>query len=214
MKSIFQIDVKLLIIIILSAFIFIDKCGGDEKTGETIDVNGKPHQILSRRIDTFIDYKTKIEIKKGDDIYHENYSVDTAYLSNIIPIDTANVILDYFSKRVYKDTLILNDSLGFVYLTDTLSQNKIKNRLWVASVREKTIKDITIVKDPPKVEYYIGLSANFDKVDKLNSMGLGLMIKSKKNNILQLNTGFTNKPLNATQQFVPYLGGSYFWNLK
>jgi hypothetical protein len=214
MKSIFQIDVKLLIIIILSAFIFIDKCGGDEQTGETINVNGKDHKILSRRIDTFIQIKTKIERKKGDDIYHENYSVDTAYLSNIEPIDTAAVILDYFSKRVYKDTLMLNDSLGFVYLTDTISQNKIKERLWVANIREKTIRDLIIVKEPPKVEYYLGVSANLDKKDKLNSLGVGLMIRSKKNNIFQLNTGLTNKPLNSTQQFVPYLGGSYFWNIK
>jgi len=212
MKNILEFDLKFLIIVILSAILLFEKCG-NEKDGETVNIDGKNYKLLLHKIDTFEVYKTKTETVKGDDIFHENYSVDTAYIKQLGEIDTAAIILDYFSKNVYKDTLRFNDSLGYVYIIDTITKNKILNRTWASSIKERLVHETTIVKDPPKVEYYLGLYGNFDKKDYLNSIGGSAIIKNTKRNMYQLNFGLTNKPYTTTQQFTPYIGGGVYWKI-
>jgi hypothetical protein len=214
MKNLLEFDLKFLIILILSAILFFEKCDNtSDDSNKTVKIDGKKYKLLLHKIDTFEVYKTQTLTKKGDDIYHENYSVDTAYLDAMSEIDTAAIINDYFSKNVYKDTLVINDSLGYVYIIDTISKNKISHREWSTKIKERWVKETTIVKDPPRVEYYLGLNANFDKKDYLNSIGASAMIKSKKNNIFQLNAGLTNKQNETMQQFTPYFGGGVYWKI-
>jgi hypothetical protein len=214
MKNLFDFDLKFLIILILSALLFFEKCDShSDENKQTVEIDGKKYKLLKYKVDTFEIYKTQTVTKKGDDIYHENYSVDTAYLKQYTNIDTPAIINDYFSKNVYKDTLIMNDSLGYVYIIDTITKNKLSHRQWASKVRERLVRETTIVKDPPKVEYYLGLNANFDKKDYLNSIGASAMLKNKNNNIIQLNAELTNKPYTTTQQFTPYFGGGVYWKI-
>lgn len=214
MKTLFNFDLKFLIILILTSFIFFDKCANQNSNNKpTVNIDGKKYTLLKYKVDTFEVYKTQTVTKKGDDIFHENYSVDTAYLKQIPKIDTTAIIIDYFSKNVYKDTLTINDSLGYVYIVDTITKNKLLNRQWSSKIKERVIKETTVVKEPLKTEYYLGLNANFDKKDLINSVGASAMIKSTKNNIIQFNIGLTNKPYSSTQQFTPYIGGGMNWKL-
>jgi hypothetical protein len=214
MKNLLEFDLKFLIILILSAILFFEKCdNSNDENKQTVEIDGKKYKLLKYKIDTFEVYKTQTVTKKGDDIFHENYFVDTAYLKQIEHIDTPAIINDYFSKNVYKDTLVINDSLGYVYIVDTITKNKILHRQWASKIKERWVKETTIVKEPPKVEYYLGLNANFDKKDYLNSVGASAMLKNTKNNIIQINVGLTNKPYTTSQQFTPYFGGGMYWKL-
>lgn len=213
MSNFIKIDIKTIIIIILASILILEKCQDDDKNQETVTIDGKKYGLLKYSIDTFEIYKTSYGYKKGDDIHHDVYHLDTAYLP--AEIDTLQILKDFFAKYVYNDTLELNDSLGFVYILDTISKNKLYSRTWSTSVKEKTIRETTIVKDLPKIEYYFGMNANLDKVDYLNSLGTSLIIKNRKDNLYQLNLGIANKqPLNSNTQFTPYFGGGIYWKIK
>lgn len=212
MTNYFKIDIKLIIIIILLGVIYFQNCG-DNKQDNVVTIDGKKFGLLKYTLDTVEVTNTTVKKVKGDDIYHETFEIDTAFLPTVV--DTQQILKDFFVKNVYKDTLILNDSLGYVFIIDTITKNKLLERSWVAKVKSREIKKETIVKELPKNEFYLGINGNLDKVDYLNSLGTGLIIKNKKDNIIQLNIGLSNKQINnSSSKFTPYFGGGYYWKLK
>jgi hypothetical protein len=212
MSNLFKIDYKLIIILILLAILYFQNCKGSEEEN-VITIDGKKFGLLKYTLDTVEVTNTTVKNVKGDDIYHETFEIDTAFLPPVV--DTQQILKDFFAKNVYKDTLILNDSLGYVFIIDTITKNKLLERSWTAKVKSREIKKEIIVKELPKNEFYLGINGNLDKVDYLNSVGTGLIIKNKKDNIIQLNIGLSNKQLNnSSSNFTPYFGGGYYWKLK
>lgn len=212
MTNFLKIDIKTIIILVLLLIVYFQNCSED-KQENIVTVNGKNFGLLKYSLDTVEITNTTKKIVKGDDIYHETFEIDTAFLP--LKIDTQQILKDFFAKNIYKDTLILNDSLGYVFIIDTITKNKILERSWVANIKSRTIREETILKELPKNEFYLGINSNLDRVDFLNSLGTGFIIKNKKDNIIQLNIGLTNKQLNNTSsKFTPYFGGGYYWKLK
>lgn len=213
MDGLFKFDIKFILILLLLGIIFFDRCNNENKH-DVVDLDGTKYHLLKQTIDTVEVFKTSYGQKKGDDIYHDVYEIDTAILIQKV-IDTEEVIKDYFRTRVYKDTIKLKDSFGFVFIIDTISENKLTNRYWLAEIKERTINDRKILKDIPKTQYYIGLNTNLDKTDFLNSVGTGLLIQDTKKNIYQINFGLSNKqPYNSSSQMTPYFGGGIYWKIK
>ena len=187
--------------------------GGVMPGGRTIRIEGKKYEIIKHDIDTVDIIKTKIVTKKGEDIYHETIVEKEVIIPAII--DTLALLKDYYSKVLYKDTLILPDSLGIVALNDTISQNKILGRTFNASVKQRTIKETTIVKELPKTKIFYGLEGGFNKADVVSSVGAGVLINTKKDKIYQLGLGVTNQTTDGTNGgFTPYVRGGVYWKLK
>ena len=139
-------------IVVLILWIILQNCnpGGIIPGGKTIKVDGKKYEVIKHEIDTVEVLKEKVITKKGKDIFHEIIEYDTVTMKEFVDVDTTAILKDYLSKVVYKDTLILPDSLGSVSLTDTITQNRLEGRTWNAKVKERIIKETLIVKDPPK----------------------------------------------------------------
>ena len=187
--------------------------GGVMPGGRTIRIEGKKYEIIKHDIDTVDIVKTKIVTKKGEDIYHETIVEKEVIIPAII--DTLALLKDYYSKVLYKDTLILPDSLGIVALNDTISQNKILGRTFNASVKQRTIKETTIVKELPKTKIFYGLEGGFNKADVVSSVGAGVLINTKKDKIYQLGLGVTNQTTDGTTGgFTPYVRGGVYWKIK
>ena len=187
--------------------------GGVMPGGRTIRIEGKKYEIIKHDIDTIDIIKTKIVTKKGEDIYHETIVEKEVIIPAII--DTLALLKDYYSKVLYKDTLILPDSLGIVALNDTISQNKILGRTFNASVKQRTIKETTIVKELPKTKIFYGLEGGFNKADVVSSVGAGVLINTKKDKIYQLGLGVNNKTTDGTTgAFSPYIRGGVYWKIK
>ena len=152
--------------------------GGVMPGGRTIRIDGKKYEIIKHEIDTLEVVKTKVVTKKGEDIYHETIVEKEVIIPAVI--DTAALLKDYYSKVLYKDVLVLPDSLGTVSVIDTISQNKILGRTFNASVKERTIKETMIVKEPARNQVYYGLNAGFNKEDYVSAIGAGLILKTKR----------------------------------
>jgi hypothetical protein len=181
--------------------------------GKKVFIAGKAYEVIKHEIDTVDIVKTKIVTKKGEDIYHETIVEKEVIIPAVI--DTAALLKDYYSKVLYKDTLILPDSLGTVSVIDTITQNKILGRTFNANVKQRTIKETMIVKELPKTKVFYGLEGGFNKADFVSSVGAGVLINTKKDKIYQLGLGVTNQTTDGTNGgFTPYVRGGVYWKLK
>jgi len=187
--------------------------GGVMPGGRTIRIDGKKYEVIKHEIDTVDVIKTKVVTKKGEDIYHEVIVEKEVQIPRVI--DTAALLKDYYSKVLYKDVLVLPDSLGTVAVTDTISQNRILGRTFNANVTQRTIKETTIVKEPAKTQLYYGLNAGFNKEDYVSAIGGGVILKTKKDKIYQFNLGVNNRTTDGTNgSFSPYVGFGTYWKIK
>jgi len=202
-------DYKTLIIIILLLLLYINNCQNIDDNSDTVVVDNKRYGVLKYKVDTVEKTKIRTEVKRGDDIFYEKIYVDTQYLYK--DIDTANILIDFFTKVVFKDTLMLPDSVGFVFLIDTISQNKLQTRTFTAKYIERTIRETSVLKELPKNEYYFGFNTNIDKVSLINSLGTSILFKHKKNNnIYQLSTGLSQ----TNGNIIPYVGGGVYFKIN
>ena len=187
--------------------------GGVMPGGRIIEIDGKKYEVIKHTIDTVDVIKTQVVTKKGDDIYHEVIVEKEVQIPAVI--DTAALLKNYYSKVLYKDVLVLPDSLGTVSVIDTISQNKILARTYDAKVRERTIREELIVKEPAKNQVYYGLNGGFNKEDFVSSVGAGIIFKTKKDKIYNLNIGVNNRTIDGTSgTFSPYVGFGTYWKIK
>lgn len=189
--------------------------GGVMPGGRTIRIDGKKYEVIKHTIDTVEVEKVKVVTKKGKDIVHEVIDVDTLVLKEMVNVDSAAILKDYLAKIVYKDTLVLDGGLGTIALTDTITKNRILGRTWDAKVKERTIKEELIVKEPAKAQLYYGLNAGFNKEDYVSAVGAGVILKTKKDKIYQLGIGVNNRTTDGTNgAFSPYVGFGTYWKIK
>ena len=203
--TILKLDLKTLLIIgLIIALLLTKMCsGGDQTSHPIVKIDGKKYELLKHTIDTVVVTKTKTEYRSGKIIYKD----PPIYITPPTQIDSLAVVKEYYSKIVYKDTLNLDEDGGTIAITDTVSQNKIIGRLWKASIKQKTIHDVTIVKELPKTQLYIGGTAGFDEDNIVNFVGPSLLLKTKQDRVYSLGVGY------GTDKNVSIQAGIY-WKIK
>lgn len=199
MKNILKyIDLKVVTIIgLIIVILCLRSCKIDN--GPIVKIDGKKYQVIKHKVDTVYVRTIQTVYKKGDVIYREK----PIYVQLPPRIDTVEVIRDYYSKVIYKDTLKLKDSLGYITLTDTIFQNNILGREWVSHVNKITIKDVTIVKELPKNQFYLGGLLNLNNKTGFTSVGPSVLFKTKKDRVFSVGAGL------GTNMTVYYQGGIY-----
>lgn len=204
MNSLKNFDLKFILIILLIGVIFFMRMCGDGKQDppNVINVDGKKYQVLKRIVDTQYVKTTQTIYKEGKTIY-----VDTPiYIDVPAKVDTGSILKDYFAKYTYKDTLKLKDSLGYVFITDTITKNKILNRTFKADINKIIIKDSVIVR-PFENQFFVGGVAGLDKVNVVNFVGPSFMLKTKQDRVFTLGIGYSNA------KTISFQIGTY-WNIK
>lgn len=204
-KILDSIDLKTLLIVGLIALLLFSR-GCEDKDipkGGTTVVNGKTYQNITQVIDTVYVPTKQTVYKPGKTIYKET----PVFVAMPREVDTVAILKDFYCKEVYKDTLKLNDGLGYVSVIDTVSQNKIIGRVWNSQVNKIIVKDTKIVKKAPVNQLYIGAVGGFDRVNIVNYVGPTLVLKTKKDKLYSLGIGYgTNKQIS--------LQGGIFWKIK
>ena len=208
------LNIKNIAIAVLVAIVLLELWNpGGVMPGKTIRIDGKKYEVIKHEIDTIDVIKTKVVTKKGEDIYHEVIEHDTTI--KLVDVDSAAILKDYLSKVVYKDVLVLPDSLGTVALTDTITKNRILGRTFDAKVKQRTIKETTIVKELPKTKVFYGFEGGFNKVDVVSHVGMGLILNTKSDKIYNLGIGVANRVTDGTNGgFTPYINGGVYWKIR
>ena len=142
---------------------------------------GKPSVIVTT--DTVYQQKTFTKFTKGKSIPF--VVLDTTYLIDEVH-DTITIVKDYNQVKAYADTIKI-DSLGFAYIYDTISQNKIQSRGFSANFNLPTITITKVITPKPKNEVYLGLLGDLRALDNKVGLGLGLGFKTAKNGLFTIN---------------------------
>lgn len=205
--------IKNIVLVALILILGYQLKSGKINIGKTMVVDGKRYEVIKEIHDTTEIEKTKTLWKKGADIVHTTIVHDTAF--KFINVDTAALLRDYFAKNIYNDTLRLPDSLGYVFLTDTITKNKIEGRKFIANVKQRIITNTTIVKELPKTKVFYGIEGGFNKADVISHLGVGTLINTKSDKIYHLGIGVANRVTDGTNgKLAPYISGGVYWKIR
>ena len=203
--------IKNILLVGFIAFFLYQMKAGKVTIGKTTVVDGKRYEVIKEIHDTIEIPKIKTVTKKGEDIYHETILHDTL----LTKVDTLSILKDYFAKNIYKDTLHLPDSLGYVFLTDTITKNLIQGRTFTAKVKQRIINNTTIVKELPKTKVFYGVEGGFNKADVVSHMGMGVLINTKSDKIYHLGLGVANRTTDGTNgKLSGYISGGVYWKIR
>ena len=137
----------------------------------------KEDKVITR-IDTLLKDTTIYKYKKGKDIPF--VVLDTLFLIDSIKIhDTAFIVKDYKEVKHYSDTFRI-DTSAFVYVHDTISQNKILGRGYGGHFVQKVITIKNDIYHKPKNELFLGLIGDYRRFDQKIGVGVGVIYKKQK----------------------------------
>ena len=119
------------------------------------------------------------------------------------PIDTLEILKDYYTKNVYVDEIKL-DSLGVVTITDTI----YKNTIWKRGIKSNILFPTKLITKEIYLnnrEFYWGIGAS-GRSDQINYIGGEILYKDKKKQIYGLGLG-------VNQDFKPVISGKLYWKI-
>ena len=138
--------------------------------------------VVITKYDTIVEVKNILKYKKGD-------SIPFVVLDTIVKIDeihdTIRIVNDYNKVYAYYDTLKL-DSAQYVYVSDTISQNKILGRSYGGHFIQKVIRIETTKIRPDRFAVYWGVLGDYREFDKKVGFGFGLGFKMPKNGLFTI----------------------------
>ena len=104
-------------------------------------------------------------------------------------LDTVAILQQYYPKNVHREVLTLEEGVGNVIITDTISHNRLVSRRWIADVKPKVKERIVEVYRPKIVQWYMGPHMTTNFTQPFQSFGLSIVRKSLNDNLLQLQVG-------------------------
>ena len=149
---------------------------------------------------------TKPQVIKTISILYKDrpkeYLPDTNYASLVLQY---NKLVDKFlDSNIYQDSIKI-DSIGHVYVKDTVSNNLLKGRSYSYSLKYPIINTYTT--SPPKNQLYYGGGVIGSPVEIINNIQLGVLLKTKRDRIVGINAGINS------QGTITY-GVSSYWKIK
>lgn len=153
---------------------------------------------------------TKIEVKYDTvETVKTNYvpkyitRVETVIDTITTPIDTLEILKNYYAKYFYSDTLQI-DTVGYAIISDTVTQNMILAR----DIRTNLLIPTTTVTKEIYLnnrEFYWGLGLQ-GRSNQLNYLGGELLYRTKTQQVYGVGLGLN-------QDFQPVFSGRIYWKL-
>jgi len=154
-----------------------------------VKVDGKKYEVIASKSDTEYITKTEKKYVKGEDIYHDT----TIFVEVPADVDTAAILLNFYTKNVFTDTF--NIQYGKFIIRDTVQFNKVLGRSYYANLLVPVITNTQIVKERPKVQVFTGLGVGvYNK--NINEVSAHLFLKTKKNTLFGVGAGVFDSKIN------------------
>lgn len=204
-----HLDLKFLFIVILIKAIIVILVNPyniiplKQKEVERIILDSIPYEVR----DTIL-FEVEVEVEVPYEVL-----VDVP----VIPIvDTLEILKIYFLKNEITETLVLPNNVGTITLSEIVSENKIiERKITDSKLKKEVVLDTIFLAENPKTKYYYGLNFSTNREDLINSMGLGMMVKTKSDKIYRVDLGVNNRVFDGTVgRLSPYLGGGVYWKIS
>ena len=127
-------------------------------------------------------------------------------------LDTVAILQQYYPKNVHREVLTLEEGVGNVVITDTISHNRLVSRRWIADIKPKVKERIVEVYRPKTVQWYIGPNFTSNVQQPFLSFGASILRKSLSDNIFQISIGTTVHEGIASP--TPYFGFGGYIKIK
>jgi hypothetical protein len=193
-----------LAMILLFGLLLLNRCGSKvEKTKPTVtiirDTVWSVHDSIIHSKPVLVKSES---VQKVDTVY----KADTDYEGLLKQYNTAISMLVVSNQ--YRDSLRI-DSIGYVYVTDTVSRNMIAGRSFRYNLKYPSIRETITIHEPyePHRQLYIGGGIEGMKYDLIHKLKAGLLYKDRKDRIFIVEAG-SDKQLNISAEVKTY------WKLK
>ena len=139
---------------------------------------------------TQIKYVPQVRIKKSKpqivkEIEYKLVNVPTAPTA----LDTVAILQQYYPKNVHREVLTLEEGVGNVIITDTISHNRLVSRRWIADIKPKVKERIVEVYRPKEIQWYVGPLITTNFTQPIQSFGISVIRKSLNDNLIQFQVG-------------------------
>lgn len=153
----------IIIIALVGFLIFMQQCGGKLNL---VNKGVRTQTIIETVSDTVTTVQSDTVVVEKErlvpvTVYRDITRIDTI-IYNLPPEGELEALRDYFSRKVYLDTL-LGENYSVV-ISDTLEQNSILARTYFANVETKTITNEVTIYPPTRFKFFVGggLTYNVD----------------------------------------------------
>lgn len=144
------------------------------------------------------------------------YEIEVEVPVNVIQqVDTSKILEIYYAKNQISEILTLPNDVGSVTLSEVISENKVIERKLVdPKLKKQILYDTLRIPEEPKTKFYYGLNFSTNREDFVNSLGFGVMVKTKTDKIYRIDLGLNNRVMDGTVGTLsPYLGGGVYWKI-
>jgi hypothetical protein len=170
-----------IVIIVLIIILFLQRCGG-----------GNPENPTAPQItrDTVWVHKDSTITKQPQliktitipvELWNTKYLPDTSSMTKLIE-QYNQLVSKYLAINIQSDSIVV-DSIGKVFITDSVTTNLIKNRKLSYNFKFPTITTTITVPEPKKVQWYGGGFIQISNGNVLDEIGGGILIKNKRDQI-------------------------------
>lgn len=194
----------LAVIAVLALIIFLQRsCNGKVIT--------EPGQPLVKTDTVWLTKDTvitkRVRIVKRDTVYRPGDSVFIADTNcDKLKLQFERLAKSYSVRNIHHDTLYL-DSLGNVFLTDTVQYNAIQKRNYRLTYKIPVVTNTITKMQAPRRQLYLGGGLQIRPGTLQLGMQTGLLYKNKKDQVFGVYTLFDNLQ-------TPYVGFSTYWKIK
>lgn len=190
-----------LIIAILAIIILLQRCGSSQSDCET--------KIIKDTVwihkDSTIYSKPQIikTITVPVEKWNMEYLPDTNYAKLIKQYQ--DIVTKYLSSNIFQDSIKI-DSIGYLKVVDTISNNAIKGRSTSYKLKYPIIKETITIIPEPKKQVYIGVGLGGNRYNFIDEISLGLLYKDRRDRVF-------GASIMASPSGIEY-GVQSFWKIK
>ena len=190
------------IIVVLAIIILLQRCGKG---------NSSPCETKVTR-DTIWIHKDSTIYSKPQLIktiafpveqWNTEYLPDTNYTKLLKQYQ--DIFVTYLSSNLLQDSIRI-DSIGYVKIIDTISQNIVKGRSTFYKFKYPVVKETLTVVPEPKRQVYAGIGLGGNGVKLIDQVSLGMLYKDRRDRIF-------GASIMASPRGIEY-GVQSFWKIK
>ena len=201
-----QIKLSDIVIVVLLVVVLLQRCGGNTPTPQevkiikdTVWITNTGTTITKPTVTTTVPYTITV------DKWNTKYLPDTSSIAKLAK-QYEDLVRQFLATNVQKDSVKI-DSIGHVYITDSVNSNLVKNRLVTWNLKYPQITTTIIMPEPKKAKWYAGGYVQGEDGELVDEIGVQLMYTNKKEQMFGVSAG-----LNSS--FTPQFGLSTYWKIK
>ena len=205
-KDLRKISLSEILVIVLLIIILLQRCGSGKHTDAPEQPSIKRDTVWIHKDSTITRQPQIIKtITVPVEQWNTEYLPDTSSMSKLIAQynELANKFL---ALNISQDSIVV-DSIGKVFITDTVTTNIIKNRKLSYNFKFPTITNTITIPEPKRTQWYVGGSIQGEQGSLISQINANLLIKNKRD---QMFGGYVG--LNRTGAL--QIGLSSFWKIK